>query len=216
MRIMRWRLPCLIIEEQTMRFLKLPIALAATMLFAVTSAKADTITFDFDLTDWGLTSGPVFDFDFDLPVGASASINSVEIQLSHSFAADIDFTMTAPGGFFFDLTSDNGGASDLGDGGSDLTGLSAYTFVDPTNGFGTWTGAGDPVPAGSYDAETWSTSEFATSGWNILLVDDANADDGAVGSVTIDYNLTAIPEPASAGLLGLLGLGFVGLRRRRR
>lgn len=185
------------------------IALLAVVAAAGT-ASADSVNFDFNLENWGGIAETVIDFDFGL--GAVQSIDSVVITLAHSWASDIDFSLTSSAGTVFDLTSDNGAGVDLGDGGSLLAGVGTYTFV-MANGFGNWGqfGFNLPAPSGTYDAETWQAGPFTAGTWNILLVDDAGGDDGAVGSVTINY--TAVPAPASVALLGLGGL--VATRRRR-
>lgn len=181
--------------------------IAASFVATAGLASAQSATFDFDIENFGDPAATVIDFDFAL--GNILSIDSVVIEIAHSWASDIDFSLTSPGGLVFDISSDNGTATDLGDGGSLLAGVGTYTFV-PAAGNGFWGPSFGVAPSGTYDAETWQSGPFGAGTWNILLIDDANGDDGAVGSITINYT---IPAPASAALLGLGGLAAA--RRRR-
>ncbi len=181
---------------------------AATGLASVASAAV--VEFAFDINNFGNTSGNVINFSFDFEAiagGQIANINSISIELSHSWAGDIDFYIIDPGTNFFDLVYNQGGSSDLGDGGSDGTGLGLYTFVESAGGI-TW---GDSTAPGTYEAGAWGTDPFASGNWTILLNDLADFDDGAVGSVFIDYDV--VPAPSAMALLGLGGI--VAGRRRR-
>jgi len=173
------------------------------------AAAAQTETIVLDIENFGDPAEVVFDGTFDLP--AIASIDMVSIDLAHSWGADIELTLTSPGGDIFTITDDNGSGVLLGDGGSLLAGVGVYDFVSAA-GNGTWNdfGFGDTAPAGTYDADSWVDGPFGAGTWSIVLADDANGDDGAVGSIRVDYT---IPAPASVALLGLGGL--VAARRRR-
>ncbi|MEM9166710.1 MAG: hypothetical protein AAGB48_06765 [Planctomycetota bacterium] len=183
--------------------------MAAALAGSAGLASAQSFSFNADIENFGDPAANVFSVDFNLP--AIDSIDSIEIELAHSWSNDLDLVLTGPGGEIFDITSDNGVSVNLGDGGSLLTGVALYTFVEAA-GNGSWADFGFDVdaPGGTYDAETWVSGPFGGGLWNITLDDDANGDDGAVGRVTINYT---IPAPASAALLGLGGLAAA--RRRR-
>ncbi len=190
------------------------LALVAVAGFAF-GASADVATFDFNIENWGASPVDVINTDFDfeaLAGGQIGSINSVSIQLSHSFADDIRFSMTASDGTFFEFLGGEGGSSDLGDGGSDLVGMSTYTFVAAAGngGFDDFVN-GPPIAGGEFDAISWGVGPFGAGSWNLFLRDRFSGDDGAVGSISIDYNL--VPAPGSMALLGLGGI--VAGRRRR-
>ena len=194
-----------------MKLLKAPVLALAIAVLTAGIAKADTYTHDADLEGWGGTSGNVVTHVFAL--GAVSSIDSVNIELAHSWASDIDFSLIAPNGDIFDFSSDNGPALLLGDGGSLLVGTSFYEFLESGAVDGDSTGWGDDG-GGSYNAEVWHSTGWAAGDWTLVLDDDAGGDDGAVGQINVNYT-SAIPEPASAAfLLGLSGL--VVLRRRRK
>ncbi|MGD1916224.1 MAG: hypothetical protein ACFCBV_08575 [Phycisphaerales bacterium] len=173
------------------------------------AAVAQTETFVLDVEDVGNDPIVLLDSTFDLP--AIQSIDMVSIDIAHSWAADIELILTSPGGDIFTITDDNGSGVLLGDGGSLLAGVGVYDFVSAA-GNGSWAdfGFGDSAPAGTYDADSWTDGPFAAGTWSIFLADDAGGDDGAVGSIRVDYT---IPAPASAALLGLGGLAAA--RRRR-
>lgn len=185
------------------------ILTVAAILATAGAATAQSETFVLDIEGFGGSAEVLLDTTFDLP--AIDSIDSVVIDIAHSWASDIDLTLMSPGGMMFDITSDNGSGVLLGDGGSLLAGVGRYEFV-PAAGNGTWNdfGFGDSAPAGTYDAEAWVDGPFAAGTWSIFLADDAGGDDGAVGSVVVNYT---IPAPGALALLGLGGLAAV--RRRR-
>lgn len=178
-------------------------------------ANADVLTFDFNISDFGDTPGDVINFNFDFEAmagGAIGSISSVSIELSHSWAEDILFSMTASNGSVFELLNGDGDGRDLGDGEETLNGLSTYTFVQAA-GYGGFDDApaGDFIVGGTYDAHQWGEGPWAPGSWNLSMRDRFGGDDGAVGSISIDYSLT--PAPGAIALFGLGGL--VATRRRR-
>jgi len=174
-----------------------------------TTAMADEREFVIDIEDFGGSSEVVADINFDLP--AIQSIDSIAIDLAHSWASDIELILTTPGGMQFIATDDNGTGVLLGDGGSSLDGTGRYTFL-PADGRGNWSdfGFGEPAPEGEYDADQWLDGPFDGGTWNLFLNDDAGGDDGAVGSIVVGFT---VPAPAS---LALLGLGGLAATRRRR
>ena len=191
------------------------LALVAIAGFAF-NANADVLTFDFDIADFGDVPEDVINFDFDFEAmagGQIASIESVSIELSHSWADDIRFSMTAADGAFFEMLSGEGGNSDLGDGSNTLDALGTYSFVE-AGGLGNFDDFqdGPPIASGTYDAISWGApGPYAAGSWNLFLRDRFSGDDGAVGSISINYTL--VPAPGAMALMGLGGL--VATRRRR-
>lgn len=172
------------------------------------AATAQTETIVLDIENFGDPAEVVFDGTFDLP--AIQSIDMVSIDIAHSWASDIELILTSPGGDIFTITDDNGSGVLLGDGGSLLAGVGVYDFVSAA-GNGSWADFSfEPAPPGTYDADSWVDGPFDAGTWSLFLADDADGDDGAVGSIRVDYT---IPAPASVALLGLGGL--VAARRRR-
>ena len=172
------------------------------------TATADVLVVPINVS-WGAspgTGGATVGFDFVVDV---ASINSVTIDITHTWQGDISFTLTAPGGAVFDLATILGGSADLGIVGNGLPGDEApYTFVEVS---GNGTGWG-PLGGGTTQAELWQSGPFAAAGWSVSIQDPIGGDGGSVTNVTIDY--TAVPAPGALALLGLAGLA--GRRRRRR
>lgn len=190
------------------------------------TVNADSYVFNANMENWGTSSGNVFVHTFALP--DVATIDSVSIELSHSWASDIEFGLYSPtddqstaadlddvpAKASYNLTSDLGGSNDFGNGGSLLSDVATYVFWDPVNGFGDVSTGGNPIAPGNYDAISWGPGGDAAGMWALVLTDDAGGDDGAVGTVIVNYTPSAIPEPT--GALLLVGLGGLTLFRRRR
>jgi len=197
-----------------MKLKSLFILLATTLTFAA-SVHAETSEYCFHPvnTNIGPGAGNVFTHDFNL--GSIESIDYVSIELNHSRADNIDFTLeNTVFGSTFIFSTDNGAFSNLS---------GTYTFVsvlDPVNGGnGLWDGdAGDNglINPGFYDAETWLGGPWdaGISDWQLVLDDDGNGDGGSVGKVTIGFT-RAVPEPAAVAILGLVGCGLLSRRRKQ-
>jgi hypothetical protein len=180
----------------------------------VNAASAQTSTATLNLEGWGNSAVTVATPSFNLP--DLTSVNWIEITLAHTFAADIDFTLAGPGGAFFDITTDNGGANDLGNapnGGGLLTNLATYRFVASGGADGTWNSDVSLLGGGTYNSESWGIGPFVAGTWTFTLADDLIADTGSVGAISINYS--AVPEPSALALAGLLGICGVGAVRRR-
>ncbi len=179
----------------------------AAMLFAST-AQADTLVVPINQS-WSSTTLINVGFDFPANGGQIEDIKSISIDITHTFASDLGFNLTAPDGSVFNLIG-----SFTAGGGLDVDGLTwvesggATPYLD-NNG----NGVVDDVP---YNALSWgSGGPYDKDGWNIQIFDDFGGDGGTVNSITIEFNKTNIvPEPVSA--LVLLGLGTVVAVRRRR
>lgn len=181
----------------------------AALLLGTSNVNADTLTVPVNQS-WTSTTSISIDFDFPSDVD---SIESISIDLSHTFQSDLTFNVSGPGGFYSlteGQTGAAGGGSDLGINGTGTPGDEAtYTFVE-TGGGDNATGYG--LGGATVNALAWGTGG-AADGWNISFVDDFGGDGGSITNVTIDFT-SAVPEPASA--LALLGLGSVVALRRRR
>ena len=179
----------------------------AALVLGTSAVNADTFTVPVNQT-W--TSTTTISIDFDLPSDATA-VNSISIDISHTFQSDLTFSATSSAGFY-DLLTPSGGGQDLGVTGSGTAGdESTYTFV-PAGGIPA--GSTFSLGGGTIDANSFPTGPADAAGWNVTLIDDFAGDGGSVASITVDFDTRAIPEPASA--LALLGLGtFVAVRRRR-
>ncbi len=180
-------------------------AIAATMFAG--SAFADIYSNDLNV-DWDTsTTGEVATDTFNL--GAIDSIDSISLDLSHTWASDFEIFLTAPDATVYTLMMDQGSLSDLGIAGTGfLDDVATYTFVE-SGGDNTW-GEFPLNPAGTYDALIWGGGAHAAGEWFLSINDDAGGDGGAVGTFTVNYT---VPAPGAFALLGLGGFAFI--RRRR-
>ncbi len=191
-----------------------------TAILLAGSANADELELVYNLENWGLDAGNIISDDIDFGVGV-ASINSITVTLSHSWAADVELGLYAPtddqsdtadlAGASYVLTNDQGSFNDFGTGGSTLADTFVYEFIASGSANGIVGAIPGNIAAGTYDASSWGAGGSG-AGWLLVLNDNANGDDGAIGTVTIDFN--AVPEPTSA--LVILGLTAVLAGRRRR
>ena len=185
---------------------------AAAMLFAAAPATADIFTTSVNAT-WTSTGGA--NVGFALP--DLLSVKSITLDLAHTWGNDMDILVTGPAGEVFDLMlnevdANGSGNFDMGlvAGSGLLTNVDAYIFVAPGGGSPTWTPGFSP--GGTYDANIWHAGAVAAGAWTLVVSDNVGGDGGAIGDLTIVYNV--IPAPGALALLGVAGL--VSRRRRRR
>ena len=154
-------------------------------------------------------------------LGRVDRIESVSVELSHQVASDVFFTLTPPNsgdnGF---LLLNTGNSRDLGNGGSDLLGLSTYTFTQSASST-IASVTTNPIPGGAYRANIWQSAPvggWAPGSWTILLRDGAGGSPPGFGAVgRIEVRGALVPEPSAFALIaGLCAFAGVGLRRRVR
>lgn len=141
---------------------------------------------------------------------------TVQVNLSHTFTADIDLLLVGPDGTGVLLMSDVCGSqatsgldltfSDTAPSGlPDTATCSSGTFRPTDFSGGSNTPEAFPAPAPS----TWASSLSAFNGidptgpWNLYAVDDAPSDQGAVNSWSITFDVTGaeidVPESFTSG-----------------
>lgn len=129
----------------------------------------------------GGTSGP-FVSNINVPVagviGVTAAIESVELDLTHTFDGDLDISLVSPGGVELNLSDDNGSTGDdytgtvFEDGGADITlGSAPFTGTFEPEG-GTFSSAFD--------------GESIMGDWELRIIDDAGGDSGTFLGVTLN------------------------------
>lgn len=194
-----------------MKLFKLSVAsIALAFMGFASSANAASVTIDIN-ADWdaattGLISAAPVSFG-----GPIASINSITVELSHTYAGDLEMNLAGPGGVSLVLSVPMFVGNDLGVAGTgSLDDVVAYTFVE--TGGSVWP-TDAALGGGTYDATTWATGPFADpNGWVFNIFDAFGGDAGAVGSVTIDY--TPVPLPAALWMM-MAAVGGLGFMRRR-
>jgi len=191
--------------------MKAKSALIAAVAFAgiANSAMAATQVINVNQT-WPAVPGTTAPIIVNFAMPAVASVQSITLQLAHTWASDLDIYIDTPavGTFDFDLIYLDGGSADLGvaPGNSSLANVGNYVMQPG----GAPAFVGPHALPGTYAPNFWTAGPIAAGNWALNIRDGVGGDGGAVGQVTIQY--TEIPAPGALALLGLAGL--VGRRRR--
>lgn len=117
-------------------------------------------------------------------IGTDYGIDNVEINLTHTWDADLEITLISPEGTSLDLSSDNGGSGDnftntvFQDGGGNIVQGSAGA---------PFTGVFEPE--GGTFASTFAGEEV-NGNWTLSICDDAGGDTGTL----LDFSLTLSTE----------------------
>jgi len=198
------------------------LALAFFALLVPASSKADIYceVADVDRADMGVVWTSTF------TLGRVFSVDSVSLDIAHTFANDLDIVIVAPDGTSMTLMSsevDQGGSSNLDLGldaaDSSLSNAANYTFVE-TGGATVWNDSTGVAPSGTYNSNIagngspWITTPQLAGDWRITVRDTSAGDRASIGKFTFEYTPGAVPEPHGAAvLIGLLSA--IALRRRR-
>ena len=167
-----------------------------------------------------LNSGSGRSGSFEL--GRVMSIDSVSVELAHTYLGDLIFSLTAPNGNAFSFIVQSSNDRNLGnlDGIGVTVGLSNVRTYNLTESTGELLSgsAASPAPAGDYRAIAWHsapTGGWAPGTWTLFLRDGSGGDTGAIGRVEVHGAL--VPEPSAFALIaGLCAFAGVALRRRVR
>ncbi|WP_051229693.1 reprolysin-like metallopeptidase [Psychroserpens burtonensis] len=149
-------------------------------VFSFTTANLTCDTFTDDVAQAISQSGSGNSYTSVVNVSADFPITDVNVTLdiTHTWADDLDITLTSPNGTIVELTSDNGGNGDN---------YTATVFdQESTNGSitgGTAPFTGTFVPEG--DLST-IYGEMSGGDWILTIVDDANQDGGSFNSFILE------------------------------
>ncbi len=152
--------------------------------------------------------------------GGNISNLGVSIDMSHTWAGDLEIDITSPGGSTVTLTHRVGATTSTQFG--DSSGLAgSYTFRDggadywaaaAAAGFGTDVAPGTYQPSEQFDAPSALSAlngESANGTWTLTVRDWGGGDTGSIAG----WSLLNVPAPGAAALFGLAGVA--GLRRRK-
>ena len=159
-------------------------------------------------------------------VAGGGTVNNlgVSIDMAHTWAGDLEMTITSPMGTTVTLVNQVGDTTPApgGSGFGDSSGMSGnYTFRDGGADF--WAAAaaagfGTDVAPGTYAASGFNNAASALSAlngesadgmWTLTISDWGGGDTGSITG----WSLLNVPTPGTAAVLGLAGLA--GLRRRK-
>jgi subtilisin-like proprotein convertase family protein len=129
-------------------------------------------------------------------LGAQTFDVDLTVAITHTFAGDLDITLTSPGGTVVDVTSDNGGGNDDVFNGTLFDDQSAnyvVTYVY-TNGVA----APDLRPEAAFNAAFRGENPNGT--WTLTITDDAGIDVGTLNSWSLSVtDGTVVHVPPSLG-----------------
>jgi subtilisin-like proprotein convertase family protein len=148
--------------------------------FNFTTANLTCDTFTDDVAQAITQSGGGNSYTSSVNVSADFPITDVNVTLdiTHTWTADLDITLTSPNGTIVELTTDNGGSGDN----------YTNTIFDHESTNGSITGGTAPftgtfVPEGDLSA---MYGEMSGGDWILTIVDDANADGGSFNSFMLE------------------------------
>lgn len=169
----------------------------------------------------------------NLPNPTISSFNGIAIAMNHTFVGDLLITLTSPGGQTADVLVRPGvtSATSFGTGGDFVfgaaTGGNAYVFVN-SGGLAFPIANSSIIPTGTYNRLPAANGTVVATGasgndftifnggdvngnWTLTVRDFVSQDTGNVVGWSLD--ITTVPTPGAAALLGLGGL-VIGRRRR--
>ncbi len=177
------------------------------IIITLPAAPATTAGSFTQATPVGIPTGPAVVTSTIVVAGGTTSIKDVNLTtfLTHTFAADLDITLTSPAGTVITLTTDNGAGNDnvfngtVWDDSANPAGQVPYTT---NNGLVTdhpyvnLTTATPIVPEESLGA---FVGEDANGTWTLTISDDLAGDGGSLDSWTLDFigAVTGTPTPTA-------------------
>jgi len=155
------------------------------ILVCMTLSRADVTVID-NNDSQAVEDRTCFDVTFDMPNSVTITDIRMDINITHTYRADLDISLKSPAGTSVDLTSDNGGSAD-----------NLYVHFDDaasesiTDDDSDHTGAlNDRSPEEALSA---FDDEDAKGTWTLTICDDANRDTGKYYYATLYIDDTPPP-----------------------
>ncbi len=141
-----------------------------------------------DSVSTSINDNTCFDRTFDIPISSTITNVNIEVNIDHTWRADLDINLTSPAGTTVDLTSDNGNSSD------NLYVLfkdsAAISIVDDNQNHTSVVERQSEQPLSAFNGEN------SNGIWTLTVCDDAARDTGTYnyGILTI-YNADPVSPP---------------------
>lgn len=119
--------------------------------------------------------------------GTTFGIETVDIDITHTWDSDLDITLIAPDGTEVELSTDNGGSGD------DYTGTTFDCNATTSITSGTAPFTGSYIPEG--DLGTINNGQDPNGVWTIRVCDDASGDEGTLNSWGITFGAAPCTSP---------------------
>ncbi|MCB0457059.1 MAG: proprotein convertase P-domain-containing protein, partial [Flavobacteriaceae bacterium] len=116
-------------------------------------------------------------------VGVDYAIERIDLDLLHTFDADLDITLTSPNGLVLDLSSDNGGS---GDNFTNTVFMDGFPSI--TTGSAPFTGTFQPEGG---PMNPFFAGEPVNGNWTLNIFDDAGGDSGVLNNYCITFTSLA-------------------------
>jgi len=164
----------------------LPVLAFLAILVPNSTIFAGTTTITNNETG-AISDNSCIDRTFDMVSSVIVTDVKIEVNIDHTYRADLDITLSSPSGTLVNLTSDNGGSADN---------LYVQFDDDAAISIGGDTSAQPPtVERRPEQLLNAFDGEDAQGVWTLQICDDANQDTGTFNYAVLDINDTPPPQP---------------------
>ncbi len=139
-------------------------------------------------------------------IDGSYGLESVCIQIDHTWDSDLDIFLVAPDGTRVELSTDNGGSGDDYGTNCSAANMTCFDMAAGTNiTSGTASFVGSYVPEG--DLGDVNNGQNANGTWQLCVTDDASGDNGRIDCWALTFSANPAPPGGGGGGEHTIGTG---------